>query len=553
MIFGDTPLDDAEDAILAHGLRREGLILKKGRRLSAEDVATLRAAGLESVIAARLEPGDLHEDEAAARLAETARGDGIGVSAAFTGRSNLAATARGLLVVDQDRLDAFNLVDEAVTLATLPAFSLVEPRQMVATAKILPFAVPRAIFARCLAAIEGDRPLLRVAALRPRRVGLIQTLLPGLKPGLLDKTREAMDARLAALDCPPCEEHRVAHESEAVAGAIGALRQAGCEIVLVMGASAVVDRRDVVPSGIVAAGGTIDHFGMPVDPGNLLLLGHDRAGPVLGVPGCARSPKLNGFDRVLQRLVAGLPVTGSDIMRMGAGGLLTEIPLRGLPRAKAVESPEPPLPEPPLPEPPPRAPRIAALVLAAGRSTRMGAANKLLTEVGGQAMVAQAVRSARASRAETVFLVTGHEAERVSAAVTGLGVDAVLHNPDFASGLSGSLHRGLALLPGDCDGVVVCLADMPLVGPEVIDRLIAAYAPLEGRSICLPVWQGKRGNPVLLGRQHFAEVQAITGDVGAKALIAQYPDAVAEVPMPDDSVLIDIDTPEALRAVNAAG
>ena len=543
MIFGDTPLDDAEDAILAHGLRREGLILKKGRRLSAKDVAMLRAAGLESVIAARLEPGDLHEDEAAARLAETARGDGIGVSAAFTGRGNLAATARGLLVVDRDRLDAFNLVDEAVTLATLPAFSLVEPRQMVATAKILPFAVPRAIFARCLAAIEGDRPLLRVAALRPRRVGLIQTLLPGLKPGLLDKTRKVMDARLAALDCPACEEHRVAHEGAAVASAMGALREAGCEIVLIMGASAVVDRRDVVPSGIVAAGGTIDHFGMPVDPGNLLLLGHDRAGPVLGVPGCARSPKLNGFDWVLRRLVAGLPVTGSDIMRMGAGGLLTEIPLRGLPRAKAVEAPAPP----------PRAPRIAALVLAAGRSTRMGAANKLLTEVGGEAMVAQAVRGARASRAETVFLVTGHEADRVSAAVTGLGVDAVLHNPDFASGLSGSLHRGLALLPGDCDGVVVCLADMPLVGPEVIDRLIAAYAPLEGRSICLPVWRGKRGNPVLLGRQHFAEVQSITGDVGAKALIAQYPDAVAEVPMPDDSVLIDIDTPEALRAVNAAG
>lgn len=545
MIFGDTPLDDAEGAILAHGLRRESITFKKGRRLSTDDIAALRAAGVDTVIAARLETGDLHEDEAAARLADAVRGDGVSVSAAFTGRSNLSSQTRGLLVIDQDRLDALNLVDEAVTLATLPPYSLVEPRQMVATAKILPFAVPGPVLDQCLAAVAGETPLLRMAAFAPCKVGLIQTQLPGLKPSLLDKTRDAVDARLAGLDCQPSRELRVAHDSAAVADAIAALRHAGCDPVLIMGASAVVDRRDVVPSGIVAAGGSVDHFGMPVDPGNLLLLAHDETGPILGLPGCARSPKLNGFDWVLQRLVAGLAVTGRDIMRMGAGGLLTEIPLRGLPRSRAVEPPEP--------EPPLRTPRIAALILAAGRSTRMGAVNKLLTEVGGEAMVAQAVRSARASQAESVLLVTGHEAEAVAARVEGLGVDQVLHNPDYASGLSSSLHRGLAALPPDCDGVVVCLGDMPLVGPGVIDRLIAAYAPLEGRSICLPTWQGKRGNPVLLGRQFFAEVQAITGDVGAKALIAQYPDAVSEVPMPDDSVLIDIDTPEALGALKSAG
>ena len=542
MIFGPTPLDQAEGAILAHSLRLDRFVFKKGRILSAADVAILRRSGETSVVAARLEAGDVHEDAAATELAGAIIGKGLSATAAFTGRCNLLAEQRGLLVIDRKRLDRLNQVDEALTVATLRPYEPVEPRQIAATVKVIPFAAPQAAVERCRD-IAGEAALIHVAAFVPRRVGLVQTSLPGTKPGLLDKTRQAVAARLSALDCPAVEERICAHEEAAVAAAVETLMAGGSEIVLVSGASAIVDRRDVVPAGMVKAGATIEHFGMPVDPGNLILLARRGKTALIGLPGCARSPRANGFDWVLQRLVAGLPVGRADIMAMGAGGLLKEIPNRPLPRAQAVEETAPEVP---------RAPRIAAVVLAAGRSTRMGTANKLLADVGGRPMVRRVVDAARASRADPVVVVTGFERDRVEAALDGSEATLV-HNPDYAAGLSTSLHRGVAALSEAIDGVVVCLGDMPRVSSAVIDRLIAAFDPLEGRAICLSTWQGKRGNPVLIARRFFAEVQTISGDVGAKALIGEYPEAVCEVAMADDGVLCDVDTPDALAAVKSSG
>ncbi len=572
MIFGDTPLSEAEGAILAHSVKLDPIVFKKGRRLSAADLATLAKAGIETVIAARLEPGDVHEDAAAGQIAAAILGPGLSLSAAFTGRANLVVAQRGVLVVDRARLDALNRIDEAVTLATLAPFDLVEPRQLAATVKIIPFAVRGAALARCLeAARAGAGPLVRVAALRPRPVGLVQTALPGMKESILDKTRRVVDARLAALDGTPADEVRCRHDAAEVAAAIETLRGRGAELVLISGASAIVDRRDVVPAGIERAGGVIDHFGMPVDPGNLLLLGHIEATPVLGLPGCARSPKVNGFDWVLRRLIADLAVDRDAVMAMGAGGLLKEIAARPLPRAAAVEIPPveaPPVEAPPVEAPPvetapievaaevPRAPRIAALVLAAGQSHRMGPDNKLLAEVDGKPMVVRAVEAVLASQAEPVIVVTGHQRDRVAAALAGLGLLSV-YNPDYAQGLSTSLHRGLAALPAGTDGVVVALGDMPRVESAAIDRLIAAFNPLEGRAICVPTWDGKRGNPVLFARRFLAEMQEIAGDVGARHLIGEYPELVVEVAMDateaGHGVLLDVDTPEALAALKETG
>jgi molybdenum cofactor cytidylyltransferase len=182
----------------------------------------------------------------------------------------------------------------------------------------------------------------------------------------------------------------------------------------------------------------------------------------------------------------------------------------------------------------------------------MGTANKLLADVGGRPMVRCVVDAARASRADPVVVVTGFERDRIEAALGGSEA-TLLHNPDYAAGLSTSLRRGVAALPDAVDGVVICLGDMPRVSAAVIDRLIAAFDPLEGRAICLSTWQGKRGNPVLIARRFFAEMQTISGDVGAKALIVEYPEAVCEVAMADDGVLCDVDTAEALAAVKSAG
>ena len=544
MQFGDIPTDEAEGAILAHSLRLEAKTLKKGTVLGPDDLAVLRDAGYAKVVAARLEPGDVGEDDAANRLARALVGDGVTAGAAFTGRANLYAESAGVAVYDSARLDAFNLIDEAVTLAMVPPFQSVEAGQMIATLKIIAFAVPDDTVLLSEAIARRDTPMVRVAPYRPTRVGLVQSRLPGTKESVLDSTLEVTRTRLHPMGSEICHEARCEHATAAIAKAIEATLQNGAQMVLVSGASAVVDRRDVVPAAIVAAGGAVTHFGMPVDPGNLMLMGRIGDATVIGLPGCARSPKLNGFDWVLQRAVARLPIGREEVMRMGTGGLLKDIPSRPMPRTRAKEGKAPVQAH----KAPARRPRVAALVLAGGQSRRMGELNKLLADIDGRPMVRHVVDHVLESGADPVVVVTGHEGDRVRAALGGCPV-TFAENPDFADGLSTSLKTGLAALPAETDGAIVCLADMPKVGAAILDRMIAAFDPVEGRAIVVPTRRGKRGNPVLFARRFFEEMGAVSGDVGARHIIGEHDEVVAEVEVEDEAVLLDVDTPAALAAL----
>jgi molybdenum cofactor cytidylyltransferase len=531
MEFGVAPIADALGAILAHGVRTVDVRLKKGHVLTEADLAALRAAGVRTVTVARLQPGDVGEDVAATRIAALCSGDGMRTGAAFTGRVNLYAQDDGLAIVDAAAIDAVNAIDEAVTVATVAPFSRVARGQMLATIKIIPFAAPQsAIEAVERVLRERDAPV-RVQAFRAHSAALISTFLPSTKATLLDKNRIALEERLTALGSSIGLERRVEHDPGILASALRETAASGADPILVFGASAITDRRDVIPAAIAAAGGEIVHFGMPVDPGNLMLLGRLAGRPVVGLPSCARSPKLNGFDFVLWRLLVGLPVTRAEIAVMGVGGLLTEIPSRPQPRD-----------ERPLEVP--RLPRIGAIVLAAGLSSRMGS-NKLLATVAGKPLVRHAVEAAIGSAAGPVVVVTGSSAGDVHKAVSPLS-PKIVENVDYSKGLSASLRVGLKALPADCDGAMVLLGDMPGVTSALLDKLIAAFDPADGRAICVATRHGKRGNPVLWARRFFPEMLAIEGDVGARHLIGQYADLVVEVEADDDGPLTDIDTPEAL-------
>src|SRR6185312_5689671 len=298
--------------------------------------------------------------------------------------------------------------------------------EMIATVKIIPFAVAASARDRAVAEASRAKPVIRVAPYTIKKVGIVSTLLPGLSPKVIDKTLKITEARIAPAGATIVAEKRVPHEQAALARAIEEVRKAGAELVIVFGASAIADRRDVIPMAIETAGGEIEHFGMPVDPGNLMLVGRIAGQPVVGAPGCARSPKENGFDWILMRLLAGIPVTRAEITGMGVGGLLMEI----VPQPRTEPQPE-------------KGERIAALVLAAGRSTRMGAINKLIAEIGGKPLVRIAAEQALASHASPVIVVTGHQKEKVEAALAGLPV-RFAHNADYAEGLGGSLKAGIA-------------------------------------------------------------------------------------------------------------
>ncbi|MGH6771270.1 MAG: NTP transferase domain-containing protein, partial [Xanthobacteraceae bacterium] len=386
-----------------------------------------------------------------------------------------------------------------------------------------------------LAVARTAAPLVQVAPYRIRKVGVVSTILPGLADKVVEKTLRVTSERLAPTGASIVAERRVPHDKAALAKAIEGVLREGAELVIVFGASAIADRRDVIPAAVEAIGGHVQHFGMPVDPGNLLLLADARGRPLLGAPGCARSPKENGFDWVLMRLLAGLEVPREAITGLGVGGLLMEIVTRPQPREEPVAAGDH---------------HIAAVVLAAGRSTRMGGPNKLLAEIGGKPLVRIAAEQAVASRADPVIVVTGHERERVEAVLADLNV-RLIHNPDFATGLGSSLKAGIAAIPPEADGAVVCLGDMPQVDAALIDRLIAAFDPEKGALAAMPVIDGKRGNPVLWSRRFFPDLMAIEGDVGARHLIGRYGEAVVEVPLTGKAALTDVDTPEALRGVKA--
>ncbi|HET6607241.1 MAG TPA: molybdopterin-binding/glycosyltransferase family 2 protein [Rhodopila sp.] len=542
MKFGPVRLEEARGAIMAHSQRVGDRMIRKGSVLDEAALEALRGTGRTDVICAVLEPGDVPEDIAADRIADPLLSPLIARSRAATGRVNLSAEVPGLLRVDATRIDRLNTIDESITLGTLPDYAVVAAKDLVATIKIVPFSVPGNVLRVAEAMVRQGPSPLTLHPFRSLKVGLVVTTLPGLKESVTQKTIGITERRITALTGTLLPAIVCPHQEEAVAPALRQLINGGADLLLVIGASAVVDRRDVGPAGIVRAGGEILHFGMPVDPGNLICVGRIGERPALVLPGCARSPSLNGIDFVLPRLFADIPVTPRDVMRLGVGGLLKEMEARPMPREKA--------PATPRSGPAPRsAPTIAAVVLAAGRSRRMAPHNKLLVrDKNGKTMVERVVDNVLSSNARPILVVTGHQAEEVEQALGRRPVRFV-HAQDYADGLSASLKAGIAAVPPECGAAIVCLGDMPLVTGRMIDRLLSMYDADEGRLIVLPTYRGKQGNPMLWDRRFFSEILEISGDSGARFLVAKHAEAVAEAEMGDDAVLRDFDTTESLATL----
>ena len=326
MTFGRVPVADAVGAILAHSeALGRGKRLRKGRVLSSDDVADLSTAGLETVVVAQLEPDDIHEDQAAMRLAHALVPEpdqaGLRIGPAGTGRVNLYSKGPGVLRLDPDRIAAVNGIDPSIAVATLTPWHRVEAGSMVATVKIIPYGIANSDLEQAeqqaTGALSRIAPVLRSACLIETRVG---ERTPSLKG------RQAMAKRVERLGLTLSPRQVVPHKARPIADAIA---QSHEDLVLVLTASATSDIRDTAPQALRRAGGEVEHFGMPVDPGNLLFLGVHSERPVIGLPGCARSPALNGADWVLERVICGVPVTRADFAAMGVGGLLKDTSQRG--------------------------------------------------------------------------------------------------------------------------------------------------------------------------------------------------------------------------------
>lgn len=529
MKFGPVRVEEAKGAMLAHATTAGDRRFRKAHRITADDIAFLKSVGVDEIVAAVLSADDLDEDAAAARIAGAMRFRGIAAKPAATGRVNLHALEAGVFTVDRSLVDRLNAIDPAITLATVAEFKPVVKGDMVATVKIIPFAVERALADRA-ASILAASEIFAVHAYRPMTVGVVQTVLPGVKDSVLAKTSRVMASRLARSGSTIGDELRTPHDIGPLSEAIDALAPHS-DMIFVFGASALCDFDDVIPAAIRRSGGVVMRAGMPVDPGNLLVLGKLGGKPVVGAPGCARSPKENGFDWVLDRLTTGIDVASDDIARMGVGGLLMEIPTRPQPRE--------------IPAPAAEA-AVHAVVLAAGRSSRMGGPNKLMAHFSGQPLIRRTTERVLAAKVSGVTVVTGHQAARIREAIRELEV-GVAHNPDFVSGLAGSLKAGIAAVPEDAAGALIMLGDMPGVSASDLDRLMAAFRKAGGQAIVRATHDGRRGNPVILPRALFGAVAQLEGDTGARHLVEAGLMPVVDVEI-GEAAAIDVDTRDALES-----
>ncbi|WP_137156228.1 molybdopterin-binding/glycosyltransferase family 2 protein [Rhizobium sp. FKL33] len=530
MKFGPVPVDQAEGALLAHSLRAEGVSLPKGRRLTSEDVGLLASCGIADAIVVRLEPGDIEEDEAARMIAEAIPCDNLTFSPASTGRVNVFAASNGLFCADRSVVDRINRIDPAVTLACLRDHSDVKAGDMVATIKIIPLAAPGAAVSAAVDILAQARPFA-VKPYSALKVGLVATQLPSLKPSVMDKTAQLLKVRLSTSNSTLVRELRVAHRAEAVEDAIVSLLP-DHDLVVVFGASAMTDFDDVIPAAIRLAGGTVIQAGLPVDPGNLLVFGEIDGKPVVGAPGCARSPKENAFDWVLSRVMAGEWPTVHEMTGWGVGGLLMEIPTRPRPRLGEIRS---------------EGLRVEAVILAAGQGRRMGpeGKHKLLALFGGETLARRSARTAKEAGFERPLVVTGHRAGEIEAAIDGLDCRTVF-NPAYEEGMASSLRAGLSAAEG-ADGLLVLLADMPALTSADIAQLTRAFVEAGGTSIVRAVSNGKRGNPVILPKAVFPAVMRLEGDIGARPIIEKSGLPVIDVEI-GPAAHLDTDTPEAIIA-----
>lgn len=327
MKFGSIPIQQAEGKLFAHNIAGpDGRnAFRKGKRITAEDLLTLEQMDCRTVYAVELEPCDVDENSAARQVAEALMGGGLRIQGHSAGRVNLTAIQRGLLRVDEARLEQVNRCD-GVTVATLRSYSLVEPGQNTATVKIIPYAIPAAALEQTLLAAQGATPLIQVKPLMPRRVSVIYTGSEGARERVIKSYRPALQKRVEALASQVEVECYVAlgseNDAERLAAVLCGQMEQGIELFLVASETSTMDPDDIIPLAARGAGGQVACVGAPIEPGNLVMLAYFDSAALLNVPGCIRTPNPTIIDTIMAALLAGERLSRTEIIRLGHGGLV---------------------------------------------------------------------------------------------------------------------------------------------------------------------------------------------------------------------------------------
>jgi molybdenum cofactor cytidylyltransferase len=531
-------LRSAKGLTLAHSIPLGRKAIKKGTMLTAEHILALTNAGIEDAMVVKFDDDDMHENNAAETITKSIISQDIRLSKASTGRVNIYATSAGLFKANLGAINRLNSLNDGITLSTITINKVVSEGDMIATLKIIPYALPKSVVSKAVSQVK-EVPLFFLAKWKNYTPLLITTHLKEPNLDLNNKILSTLNQRLQRLGNSVGMMETSKHHEGYLSKVIKMGLETDHNLLFIVGASATQDIKDVVPAAIQLAGGTVTRFGMPVDPGNLLLVGYLGKMLIIGLPGCAKSLQKNGFDWVLERIIAGETITDDIVNRLGVGGLLKEPPSRPSPREGQREN---------LKQSGNETNKLpSAIVLAAGLSKRMGGGNKLLEEVKGKAVIRHTVENILASGINNIKVVLGKNAEEVKQALAGLNVSFII-NPTYQDGQSTSIREGINALSDDTCSTFIVLGDMPSIKPETFSSLSSTLDPTKGILVVAPEYQGKRGNPVLWHGTYFDQLKKLTGDQGAKEVLLQSPEAVKIIDCNDPGVLIDLDTKAAFKA-----
>lgn len=530
MKFETRPTADSEGWQLAHSVPLGGKKLKKTHLISTQDIHELIQQDITSLQVFKLEEGDISEDDAAMQAAHAICGENLSVSQAGNGRANLVAATNGVFCTGV-AIDQLNQIDDAFSVASLSENTAVFKGQLVATIKLIPYGLKASILDKI-----PDRQTAYVRAYQPYSGALITTD-PNFNSKVESITRQRVNRTGGQLEIV----EQCAHHEMQLSELLISMCERRYDIILLLGASAISDTRDVMPAGVVRAGGTITKLGLPTDPGNLLMLAELNGIPIIGLPGCAKSPALNGLDWVLERFAAGLPIDHTSLTKMGVGGLLKE------PKGRAVKRFAEPKSQQPTNQK--NTCNISVAILAAGQSNRSGASHKLLTKLNGVTVISKTVDVVSSCFDQPPTVVTGHNADEVTQALNGQ-LCSTSYNEHYADGMGTSLSHAVQEITADNDWLLVCLGDMPFVSEKTFE-LIKSAAKNTSASVIIPTFHGKRGHPVLWHKQHFVALSALSGDVGGKMILQSEGATILEIPTEDPGILIDLDTPEMLNQFGA--
>ena len=531
MQFGEFPVYDALGIELVHDVKCREKTLKKGVVLTASDINLLKYSGIKTVTGVRFSSQDILPETAADILLKAMIGDYLRYTLPDkTGYSEIFADTDGTFVFDRNRFDRFNAHSENISLVTVPPDTPVYKGQLLGNLRLFGPAINAETLNEAVTKISGIGSLLKVAPYAFCKIGFIRTIMNNSSVPPLDE--DELTARFGAFGLDVVYSDLCEHTIDAVEKAVRNAIDAQAEIVLVESQVPPLHRDDIVPKGFKEAAGDIDRFGWPVDEGLSLVLGHKNDVKLLGY--CAEDADKPAFDQLLRFLATkSLPAT-EDIPDLALNGLsLIRMTKRITPeqinRSMNVEAVS-------------DSHKIAVVILAAGSSRRMIGTNKLLESINGLPMIDHTVRSALSSQADYVAVVTGHEAKFIERRLEQYDVK-IVRNPDYVSGVLGSIRLGLAVLPPDIAGAIVLPADMPAFTEEYIDKLIDAFDFKAPRPpVVVPTFGSVRHNPVLWPKDLFKVVKIVPEDSQWVPTLIEHSDYIKDIPLKDDLPLTDINT-----------